>query len=440
MDFSRPAVNTSLYAYHPLSLRMIVLKSPSKPEYHHYQSKTMSTTIEQDKIWTSDLNRTDDILSRFDRSTPVRFYDTTLRDGEQSVGVCFTPEEKFNIACKLNELGVGRIESGFPRVSADDTAAVRRILDAGLQSEIWGFSRAVKADVDAHIELGTEHVLIEISTSDMKIKAYGFTRDSVLQRVTDAIRHAKDNGIKTVNFFAVDSTRSDLGFLRDVYSTAIEHGADEVSVVDTIGVCSPEAVERLIGEVSSWVGPDIPIHWHGHNDFGMATASAVAAVRGGARWIQGTINGMGERAGNADICEVALALQCLYDMPVELDLTRARETSKVVQQAGGYSVDGWKPVVGEFLYTRESGAVANQFHIPQAIEPYSSEIVDAERRIVLGKKSGLSNIKLKGEELGHDIPEDKRAGVLAGVKELGTKNARLVTDEEFKNIVARVVQ
>ena len=385
------------------------------------------------------MNRTDDILSRFDRSTPVRFYDTTLRDGEQSVGVCFTPEEKFDIACRLSDLGVDRIESGFPRVSADDTAAVRRILDAGLQSEIWGFSRAVKADVDAHIDLGTEHVLIEISTSDMKIKAYGFTRDSVLQRVTDAIRHAKDNGIKTVNFFAVDSTRSDLGFLRDVYSTAIEQGADEVSVVDTIGVCSPEAVERLIGEVSSWVGPDIPIHWHGHNDFGMATASAVAAVRGGARWIQGTINGMGERAGNADICEVALALQCLYDMPVELDLTRARETSKVVQQAGGYSVDGWKPVVGEFLYTRESGAVANQFHIPQAIEPYSSEIVDAERRIVLGKKSGLSNIKLKGEELGLDIPEDKRAGVLAEVKDLGTKNARLVTDEEFKDIVARVV-
>ena len=399
----------------------------------------MSTNISSDKIWTSDLNRTDDILSRFDRSKSVHFYDTTLRDGEQSVGVCFTPEEKFDIACRLSDLGVSRIESGFPRVSADDTAAVKRILGAGLQSEIWGFSRAVKADVDAHIELGTEHVLIEISTSDMKIKAYGFTRDSVLQRVTDAIRHAKDNGIKTVNFFAVDSTRSDLGFLQDVYSTAIEHGADEVSVVDTIGVCSPEAVERLIGEVSGWVGPDIPIHWHGHNDFGMATASAVAAVRGGARWIQGTINGMGERAGNADICEVALALQCLYDMPVELDLTRARDTSKVVQRAGGYSVDGWKPVVGEFLYTRESGAVANQFHIPQAIEPYSSEVVDAERRIVLGKKSGLSNVKLKGEELGLDIPEDKRAGVLAEVKDLGTRNARLVTDEEFKDIVARIV-
>ena len=392
-----------------------------------------------DKIWTSDLNRMDGIASRFDRSSPVRFYDTTLRDGEQSVGVCFSPQEKFRIACMLSDLGVGRIESGFPRVSAADTEAVKRILDAGLQAEIWGFSRAVREDLDAHIALGTEHTLIEISTSDLKIKAYGFTRDSVIKKAVAAVQHAKDKGIKTVNFFAVDSTRSDLAFLKEVYLSAIAAGADEISVVDTIGVCAPEAVEWLIGEVRGWVGPQVPIHWHGHNDFGLATAAAVAAVRGGARWIQGTINGMGERAGNADLCEVALALQCLYDMPVELDLGKAREVSKLVQQAGGYTVDGWKPVVGEFLYTRESGAVANQFHLPEAIEPYSADLVRAERRIVLGKKSGLSNIKLKGEELGLDIPEEKRGAVLAEVKQIGVSRQRLVTDEEFRNIVAEVV-
>ncbi len=399
----------------------------------------MTLTTQTDKIWTSDLNRTEAILSPFDRNEPVRFYDTTLRDGEQSVGVCFSPEEKFQIACMLSELGVGRIESGFPRVSADDTQAVKRILDAGLDAEIWGFSRAVQADIDAHSELGTEHILIEISTSDLKIKAYGFTHDGVMRKVAEAIRYAKDQGIKTVNFFAVDSTRSDLGFLQDVYMNALAAGADEISVVDTIGVCSPEAVEWLVGQVSGWVGDKVPIHWHGHNDFGLATASAIAAVRGGARWIQGTINGMGERAGNADICEVALALQCLYDMPVELDLGKARDVSKLVQQAGGYTVDGWKPVVGEFLYTRESGAVANQFHIPEAIEPYSADIVKAERRIVLGKKSGLSNIKLKSEELGLAIPEEKYAEALAEVKQLGARQARLVSDDEFRDIIAALV-
>jgi isopropylmalate/homocitrate/citramalate synthase len=397
----------------------------------------MSSEISKDQIWTAEINGTDEIQSPFDRSKTVRFYDTTLRDGEQSVGVCFDPDEKFEIACKLAELGVGRIESGFPRVSEDDTKAVERILAAGLSSEIWGFARCVIADIDAHIDLGTEYLLIEISTSDLKIEAYGFTREIVLERVVKAVQHAKNNGIKKVNFFAVDSTRSELPFLKSVYEAALEAGADEISVVDTIGACAPEAVEWLIREVKSWVG-DTPVHWHGHNDFGLACASAVAAVRGGADWIQGTINGMGERAGNADICEVALALKCLYNVPVELDLTQAREVSKLVQEAGGYKVDGWKPVVGEYLYTRESGAVANQFHIPAAIEPYSSDIVAAERRIVLGKKSGLSNVELKGKELGLDIPEGLRGAVLAEVKDISVKHSRLVTDDEFRGIVKNI--
>ncbi len=391
----------------------------------------------KDQIWTSSLNDQAEVQSGFDRSKTVRFYDTTLRDGEQSVGVCFTPDEKFEIACKLDELGISRIESGFPRVSEDDTRAVRRILDAGLNAEIWGFARCVQADIDAHIELGTEFTLIEISTSDIKMEAYGFTREKVLERVAGSVRHAKDHGIKKVNFFAVDSTRSDLGFLAEVYGTALEAGADEISVVDTIGALAPEAVESLIRTVKSWVGQEVPVHWHGHNDFGLATASAVAAVRAGADFIQGTINGMGERAGNADLCEVALALQCLYNVPVAMDLSKAREVSRVVQQAGGYTVDGWKPVVGEYLYTRESGAVASQFHIPEAIEPYSADIVAAQRRIVLGKKSGLASIALKLQELGLDVPAEKHAQILNEVKVQATAAQRLMSDDEFRAVVAR---
>jgi isopropylmalate/homocitrate/citramalate synthase len=169
----------------------------------------------------------------------------------------------------------------------------------------------------------------------------------------------------------------------------------------------------------------------------MATAAAIAAVRGGADWIQGTINGMGERAGNADICEVALALQCLYNVPVELDLSKAREVSKLVQAAGNYTVDGWKPVVGEYLYTRESGAVASQFHIPEAIEPYAADIVAAERKIVLGKKSGLASIKLKLEELGIDVPNERFGDILSTVKNKATAEGRLLTDAEFREVVAR---
>lgn len=385
------------------------------------------------KIWTSGLNALDAVRGGFDRSKTVKFYDTTLRDGEQAVGVVFDPDEKYGIACALSELGVGRIEAGFPRVSEEDSRAVKRIVDAGLNSEIWGFSRAVKADLDALIELGITQTLIEISTSDVKIAAYGFTREVVLQRIGEAVRHAVANGMRVL-FFPVDSTRSDPEFLRKAYESAREAGAAEVAVVDTIGACAPEAVEYLVREVRQWVGDDVPLHFHGHNDFGLGTALAIAAVRGGADWIQGTINGIGERAGNSDICEVALALSCLYDVPVELDLTKARKVSGLVQKAANYRVDAWRPVVGDNLFTRESGAVANQFHIPEAIEPYSADLVSAPRRIVLGKKSGLVSIRLKVRELGLDVPEENFPGLLARVKRDATAAGRLLTDDEFRHL------
>jgi len=394
--------------------------------------------IRPDQVWTSALNDMDIVQKGFDRSKTVRFYDTTLRDGEQSTGVSFSANDKFEIAVKLAELGIGRIESGFPRVSDEDTQAVSRILAANLKSEIWGFARAMQADIDAHLELGTRYTLIEITTSDMKMKAFGFTREKVKGKVVDAVKYAKDKGIERVNFFAVDSTRSDLGYLREIYEAALEAGADEISVVDTIGACAPETVEYLVREVRSWVGTDIPIHWHGHNDFGMATAAAIAAVRGGADWIQGTINGMGERAGNADICEVALALKFLYHMPVEINLEKAREVSQLVQKHGGYEVDSWKPVSGKYLFTRESGGVASQFHMPSAIEPFSSEILGADRRVALGKKSGLANIKIKLDELGIDAPAEKHGAILEKVKHIGTSQKRLVSDDEFRAMVKSV--
>lgn len=387
----------------------------------------------KDNIWTSELNEKPEVQSGFDRAKPVRFYDTTLRDGEQTIGVVFTPKEKFEIACALSDLGVSRIEAGFPRVSEADSQAVRRILDESMTAEIWGFSRAMTEDLDALIELGTTATIIEVPTSEIKMEAYGMNREKVTQRAVGAIRHAVEHGMRVL-FFPVDGTRTDLGFLREIYAAGLEAGASEVAVVDTIGACAPEAIEGLIREVNSWVGPDVPVHFHGHNDFGLATASAIAAVRGGAEWIQGTINGMGERAGNADIAEVALALQCLYNVPVDMDLTRARRVSAMVQKAGGYQVDGWKPVVGENLFVRESGAVANQFHIPEAIEPYSAELVSADRRIVLGKKSGLSSIDLKVRELGLDLAKEDYPAVLAEVKERGTRAGRLITDDEFRRI------
>jgi isopropylmalate/homocitrate/citramalate synthase len=381
-----------------------------------------------DLIWTGALNDPHRIGGH------VGLYDTTLRDGEQTVGVVLDPEQKLEIARLLDALGVDRIEAGFPRVSDDDWRAVELISAAGLDSEIWGFSRAVGADVEALVELGVGASVIESPISDRKLEALGVSRETMLERIAKAVSFAAEHGI-TVAFFGVDSTRADPDFYEQVYKTAVEAGAREVVVVDTLGIASPEAVAELVARTVDWL-PGVPVHFHGHDDFGLATASAVAAVRAGATWIQGTINGMGEPAGNASLGEIALTLRALYGVESNLRLERIREVSERVRELSGYELDPWKPVTGDTLFRRESGAVAAQFHDPQAIEPYSSQLVGAERGIVLGKKSGIDSIRIKVEELGLDVSEERHAELLASVKRLGAEKRGLVTDDEFRQLAA----
>jgi isopropylmalate/homocitrate/citramalate synthase len=390
--------------------------------------------ISPDQLWTGELNRAAIGDGPDDRPQRVGLYDTTLRDGEQTVGVALDPEQKLAIARAIDSLGIERIEAGFPRVSRDDTEAFRDIVAAGLGAEIWGFARAVPADVDALLEIGVRAAVIESPVSDGKLSAYGISREELIRRVTTAVRHAAENGV-TVCFFGVDGSRGDFAFLERVYKGAVQAGAREVAMVDTLGAVNPEAAALMVRSAREWVGETVPVHWHGHNDFGLATAAAIAAVRAGAQWVQGTINGMGERAGNANLGEVALALEALYGISTKLRFDRLRAVGELVRSTSGYELEPWKPLTGETLFTRESGAVASQFHDPPAIEPYSSELVGADRRIVLGKKSGLDSIRIKLAELGLERPEEELPGLLAEVKTLGARKHGLVTDEEFLELV-----
>jgi isopropylmalate/homocitrate/citramalate synthase len=394
--------------------------------------------IEPGHIWTGDVNAAATREPPPEQPRHVGLYDTTLRDGEQTVGVVLSPEDKLEIARALTALGIDRIEAGFPRVSADDAEAFRLIMADDLDAEIWGFSRAVAADVDALLELGVRATVIESPVSDAKLSAYGISRDKLLQRVRDAVAHAVGAGV-TVAYFGVDGTRGDPAFLESVYKTAVEAGAAEVGMVDTLGVATPEAAAALVARARDWVGPDVPVHWHGHDDFGLATAIAVAAVRAGASWVQGTVNGMGERAGNASLGEAALALEGLYGVTTNLRFDRLREVSELVRLRSGYELEPWKPLLGDNLFVRESGAVASQFHDPPSIEPYSSELVGADRQIVLGKKSGLDSIRIKADELGLDVPEERRAELLQAVKRRGAEKRGLVDDDEFRELAARAL-
>ncbi len=375
-------------------------------------------TIDRDKLWTGELNQR--ALEPQTHDT-VGLYDTTLRDGEQTVGVVLSPEDKLAIARALDEAGVDRIEAGFPRVSAEDAEAIRLIADAGLDAEVWGFARAVQADVELLAELGVRAAVVESPISDAKLAALGVSHDDMLGRIRKAVSFAAGEGI-TVAFFGVDGSRADLGFFQRAYEAAVEAGAKEAVVVDTIGVATPEAAAYLVGRTVDWL--DVPVHWHGHDDFGLATAAAVAAVQAGATLGAGN----GERDGRARRQRQparggARARGALRD-PDRLDLSKARALAALVRDRSGYQLAPWTPITGDNLFTRESGAVASQFHDPPAIEPYSSELVGAERGIVLGKKSGLDSIRLKAEELGLDLPEDRHAELLvAGESALGSEEA-----------------
>ena len=392
------------------------------------------TTIDRSKVWTGTLN---EVALAGRPPAKVGFYDTTLRDGEQATGVMFNPEQKLEIARLVDGLGIARIEAGFPRVSEDDREAIKLILAAGLKAEIWGFARALPDDVAAVAELDLRHSVIEAPISNGKLKALGVSRESVLDRIKTAVEFGVAQGIH-VAFFGVDSTRADLDFFERVYKTARDAGAAEYAIVDTLAIATPEAVTYLIGQARKWLGDDAIIHFHGHNDFGLGTADAIAAVGAGASWIHGTLDGIGERAGNANLPEIALALELLYQVETGLHFDRVRQASKRLREIAGYQLEPWKSVVGDNLFIRETGAVAAQFHIPEAIEPGASTLLDTPRNIVLGKKSGLASIKIKCEQLGLTVAEAHFPALLAEVKSLAISNQRLVNDDEFRALQARI--
>ena len=226
-----------------------------------------------DLIWTGGAERPVPRSAGTSASTTRRSATASRRSAS-----CSTREQKLEIARLLDELGIDRIEAGFPRVSQDDWDAVKLIAAAGLRAEVWGFSRAVPADLEALVELGVPASVIESPISDLKLDAIGVDREKMLDRITSAMRFAAEHGIHAA-FFGVDSTRAEPGVLRARLQAAVEAGAREVVVVDTLGIASPEAVADLVGKTVEWVGPDVPVHFHGHNDFGLATGDR---RRGGA--------------------------------------------------------------------------------------------------------------------------------------------------------------
>ena len=367
----------------------------------------------------------------------IVFYDTTLRDGEQSIGVSIGSEDKVRIAKALADAGVDRIEAGFPSSTPDDKAAVIEIVKQVKNAEIWGFSRCNVGDLKTCVETGVKAVVCEISVSPAKMRAWELDEATVLTRIRDAIKFAKEQGLYC-SFFAVDASRADLRFLKQAYEVAVkESRADEVVLVYTLGVATPEAMFYLTSQVKSWL--KIPVAIHCHNDFGLASACSIAGLKAGADSVHVTVNGLGEKSGNADIADMALALTGLYRVKTNIKLDHLYPLSKMVAAVTKIPVSPLKSVVGDTVWVKETGSVVAQLMIyPPAVEGYAPEVVGRTRDIYLSKKSGKKSIEYALNQIGKTVAADKVDGLLAEVKRRGAKNRGIVTLDEFRGLVQEV--
>lgn len=397
-----------------------------------------------DEWWVSYLNFVDEVRAGLKLPKEVAIHDITLRDGEQLAGLVLNKEDKLKIARMLDELGVHRIEAGMPAVCKEDREAVKAIAHEGLNAKIFCFCRCMKADVDLALECDVEGVEMEIPSSRHIIKhAYGWPLEKAIDLSIEATKYASDHGLH-VAFFTIDSTRADIDWwLKIINNVATKGHMDSLVLVDTFGVCTPEAVRYLTRKVREQL--NIPIEVHFHNDFGLATANTLAAVCEGAEIIHTTVNAIGERMGNADLAEVALALRALYGVKLDLRYDKLYGLSKLVEKLSGVRMPPHKPVVGDGAFKIESGIVASWWlrvektNKPLVVYPYKWDLVGQKGvKIVLGKKSGIDSIVNKLNSLDLTLSDEEIDAVLERVKEESVKRKAPISDDVFNEIIKEV--
>lgn len=367
----------------------------------------------------------------------VKVLDTTLRDGEQTPGVALSPEEKLDIAKKLDELGVDMIEAGSAITSVGEREGISKVANEDLKAEISSFSRGLKSDIDSALDCDVDAVHLVIPTSDLHIeKKLNKSKEEVKEMAVETSVYALDHDL-TVELSAEDATRADPDFLKDMFLSGIEEGVQRVAVCDTVSMMMPEQIYDLFSNLAEAI--EVPIAAHCHDDFGVAVANTISAIRAGAREFHATVNGLGERAGNAALEELVLALSNFYDYETNVKLGDLYELSRLVERRTGIPVSPAKAVIGANAFAHEAG-IHTHGVLAEATtyEPVSPETVGQERRLIFGKHTGKHAIENELERKGLDANEEQVDEIFQRVKGLGDRG-KLVTDAEWSAIVDEVM-
>ncbi len=366
----------------------------------------------------------------------IKVFDTTLRDGEQTPGVALTIDNKIQIAQALAEMGVDIIEAGFPMNSELEFQAVKKIAKE-IDTTVCGLARALQSDIDSCIKADVNLVHTFISTSPQHLKyQMNKSEDEVYEMAVKAVEYVVDHGLPCL-FSPMDASRSDLPYLIRVCKGVEEAGAEVINVPDTVGVMYPSQMKEFIAKIRKEIKIDLDVHCH--NDFGMAVANTLAAVEAGCNQVQVAVNGLGERAGNADLEQVIMALEVLYKTKTNIKTGNIYRTSKLVERLTGVRVMPNFPIVGENAFAHESGIHVHAIlKKAETFEPLKPEMVGARRRFVIGKHVGVHGIDAKLKEINLEVNKEQLKDITQKVKDLGSMGKK-VFEEDLVAIAEDVI-
>jgi len=399
-----------------------VLMSTQTPSESAKETGETGFRIPDKGMFVSEYNK--QIFAATRMPERIKILDTTLRDGEQTPNVALSTEDKLKIAQALDELGVDIIEAGFAVNSEGEAEAIKGIANAGLKAEICSLCRASKSDIDAALACDIDSVHIFLATSKSHLeKKLKITPEEALDRGSTAVQYAKDHGL-VVEFSCEDGTRTELEYLHKMHKTVEQAGVDRIDIPDTVGVMTPPAMQQFVSEIKKHT--TVPLAVHCHDDFGMSVANSLAGVLGGAEEIHCTINGLGERAGNAALEEVVMSLSAFYNVRTNINSRKMAFVSRLVSQLTGIAVPPNKAIVGENAFSHESGIhVHGVLSECSTYEPMRPEIVGKERTFVIGKHSGVHAIQNKLKEYGIELEHDQMKEVVARVKKYAESGKKL---------------